>query len=158
VAFRFRYQRILDVRRQQEKAKAQEVAQRQAAIFRQRRRLGELEQMWRKERQTWLDAGTKGTSARQLQIQISVLDGLQRKIERARTELAELTAQLNQARNELVELVKQRKVFEKLEERDRAAYEARQNRLDQMVLDEIATARQWREQLEQTRSRSDNTR
>jgi flagellar export protein FliJ len=79
---------------------------------------------------------------------------LQRKIEQARLELARLSDQLNRAREELVELMKQRKVFEKLEERDRAAYETRRNRLDQMMLDEIATARQWRAQLEQTRSRS----
>ncbi len=154
MAFRFRYQRILDVRRQQEKAKAQEVARRQAAVFRQKQVLEELERSWQEERQAWLNAGKAGGSARDLQFQISVLDSLQRKIEQARLELARLSDQLNRAREELVELMKQRKVFEKLEERDRAAYETRQNRLDQMMLDEIATARQWRAQLEQTRSRS----
>ena len=152
MAFRFRYQRVLDVRRQQEKAKAQEVARQQAAVLKQRREVENLERAWQDARSQWLRAGNEGVSAQALQEQIRYLEGLRSRIEDARAELARLVDGLNRAREELVELMKQRKVLEKLEEKARAAYEARQNRLDQLLLDETATSRQWRAQLEQARS------
>ncbi|HFE52385.1 MAG TPA: flagellar export protein FliJ [Bacteroidetes bacterium] len=154
MAFRFRYQRILDVRRQQEKAKAQEVARRQAAVLKQQREMESLERAWQDARGQWLRTGSKGASAQALQEQIRYLEGIRSRIEDARAELARLVDGLNRAREELVELMKQRKVLEKLEEKARAAYEARQNRLDQLLLDETATSRQWRAQLEQARSGS----
>jgi|GEM_PF-531572 flagellar FliJ protein len=148
MAFRFRYERLLQLALQRERQQAYVVGQKMAEIVRQREKLQSLAREWAQARQSWLAQVERGASAAELSSGLRWISSLERRIDEQNLHLRKLLSELDRERAKLVELVKARRIYEKLKERHRERYEERERRAEQAVLDEVASLADWRSRAE----------
>ncbi|MDZ7373504.1 MAG: flagellar export protein FliJ [candidate division KSB1 bacterium] len=146
--FRFRYERLLQLALQRERQQAYVVGRKMAEVIRQREKLQALGRQWAEARQTWLGEVGQGGRAADLSAGLRWLLALEGRIEQENRTLRRLVAELDLERARLVETVKRRRIFEKLKEKHRGAFEERERRLEQRTLDEIASLADWRSRSE----------
>ncbi|MBI2267006.1 MAG: flagellar export protein FliJ [Armatimonadetes bacterium] len=138
--FAFRFQTVLDVRRQREETLMRELSQREAVLS---EAVTVLENLRNKE------SSTRETLKEKLQAAISLLEvglfqvylqKLAGAIEEQKVWVAQLEAWVQEKRDEVVEALKARKVMEKIKEKDHTLYRKEVARVDQNFLDEIVTS------------------
>lgn len=138
IAFRFRFQRLLDVReaveRQRMQALSVELARKEealAALHECRSRLDRSEDALRVLYQA------SPLAAPTVQREHAHRKALQAWVIEAEERVKEAARRVEDARSALIEATRERRVMEKLRERHEAAYWAEQDRREQAELDEI---------------------
>ncbi len=140
--FQFRFETILKLRRQREDEHKRIVADRLRQIAQVQDQLASLERQIEQETQ----AIRRSTSGGTIDLQQTVrhrhwLGHLHKSSLEAQARLRFLEARLAQERTQLAEAVKQRRVIEKLKERQSSAHIKAQERRETLELDELGTVR-----------------
>jgi flagellar FliJ protein len=137
MAFRFRLETVLRVRRRREEAAALELAAAQRAQRGQEEMLAGLEDGRRRERQALERLARKGLLARDLLLHQDYEWALAWRLERERRHLGELAAACEEKREALLARSREKKVLENLKERQHKLWRQEEARREQKLLDEL---------------------
>ena len=139
MAFRFKMQKILDYREQLEEEAKVRLARVQQMYIEEERRFEELRLLLQeKETQFYqnisMDAGERWLLE-------SFIKGLRADITESQLRLRSLHQMMEEARRELLHRAKERKVLDKLKERQKEHYQAEEREKERKTNDETATLR-----------------
>ena len=142
MAFVFRLDRVLGVRRIQEEAAQQRNAEAQEALRRAREADQELRQTLAGALEEFdeLKRGDRVTPEA-LYLHSLHLAGMRRKLEASRTRVEEAATAAQKAAEELLEAHQAREALERLREREKAAWDKLQAQKEARQVDEIAVSR-----------------
>ena len=139
MGFRFKLQRVLDLKLKQEDEKKNQIATLMQAI---KTKEDELEALISEKKQKEFslnDNRKRGISILQIRNINQYLLFLDKKINTLRFEISSLESNLNQKRLEYLELQKERKTFEKLKEKDYEKYLYNEKKEEEKMIDQIVT-------------------
>ena len=139
MGFRFKLQRVLDLKLKQEDEKKNQVATLMQAI---KTKEDELEALISEKKQKEFslnDNRKRGISILEIRNINQYLLFLDKKINTLRFEISSLESNLNQKRLEYLELQKERKTFEKLKEKDYEKYLYNEKKEEEKMIDQIVT-------------------
>jgi flagellar protein FliJ len=134
MAYKFSYQRILDVRQIQEDQKSSEVASAQNELNNE---LDELSKLEAKKFSVLNDEEHLTDNTLELMRQNSYVNQVNENIEKQRVRIEKKEKNLNSKQDELLEASKSRKIMDKLKKSDLEKYNIDQNRKEQNQIDEI---------------------
>ena len=139
MGFRFKLQRVLDLKLKQEDEKKNQIATLMQAI---KTKEDELEALISEKKQKEFslnDNRKSGISILEIRNINQYLLFLDKKINTLRFEISSLESNLNQKRLEYLELQKERKTFEKLKEKDYEKYLYNEKKEEEKMIDQIVT-------------------
>ncbi len=136
--FRFRLDRVLDLRRLHEKMKKKELAQTRAAVTRQQNDMLQLLIRLDQGKGVSRDLRKEKIDMTSLRMQEQHLNGLMRSIRVGYQSLQERTLDERKKLAELAEASKKVRVLERLREKRKAEYMLELGREEQKFLDEVA--------------------
>ena len=139
MGFRFKLQRVLDLKLKQEDEKKNQIATLMQAI---KTKEDELEALISEKKQKEFslnDNRKRGISILEIRNINQYLLFLDKKINTLRFEISSLESNLNQKRLEYLELQKERKTFEKLKEKDYEKYLSNEKKEEEKMIDQIVT-------------------
>ena len=139
MGFRFKLQRVLDLKLKQEDEKKNQIATLMQAI---KTKEDELEALISEKKQKEFslnDNRKRGISILEIRNINQYLLFLDKKINTLRFEISSLESNLNQKRLEYLELQKERKTFEKLKEEDYEKYLYNEKKEEEKMIDQIVT-------------------
>lgn len=139
MGFRFKLQRVLDLKLKQEDEKKNQIATLMQAI---KTKEDELEALISEKKQKEFslnDNRKRGISILEIRNINQYLLFLDKKINTLRFEISSLESNLNQKRQEYLELQKERKTFEKLKEKDYEKYLYNEKKEEEKMIDQIVT-------------------
>ena len=139
MGFRFKLQRVLDLKLKQEDEKMNQIATLMQAI---KTKEDELEALISEKKQKEFslnDNRKRGISILEIRNINQYLLFLDKKINTLRFEISSLESNLNQKRLEYLELQKERKTFEKLKEKDYEKYLYNEKKEEEKMIDQIVT-------------------
>ncbi|WP_347450848.1 flagellar export protein FliJ [Acetoanaerobium noterae] len=139
MGFRFKLQRVLDLKLKQEDEKKNQIATLIQAI---KTKEDELEALISEKKQKEFslnDNRKRGISILEIRNINQYLLFLDKKINTLRFEISSLESNLNQKRLEYLELQKERKTFEKLKEKDYEKYLYNEKKEEEKMIDQIVT-------------------
>ena len=139
MGFRFKLQRVLDLKLKQEDEKKNQIATLMQAI---KTKEDELEALISEKKQKEFslnDNRKRGISILEIRNINQYLLFLDKKINTLRFEISSLESNLNQKRLEYLELQKERKTFEKLKEKDYEKYLYNEKKEEEKMIDQIFT-------------------
>ena len=139
MGFRFKLQRVLDLKLKQEDEKKNQIATLMQAI---KTKEDELEALISEKKQKEFslnDNRKRGISILEIRNINQYLLFLDKKINTVRFEISSLESNLNQKRLEYLELQKERKTFEKLKEKDYEKYLYNEKKEEEKMIDQIVT-------------------
>ena len=139
MGFRFKLQRVLDLKLKQEDEKKNQIATLMQAI---KTKEDELESLMSEKKQKEFslnDNRKRGISILEIRNINQYLLFLDKKINTLRFEISSLESNLNQKRLEYLELQKERKTFEKLKEKDYEKYLYNEKKEEEKMIDQIVT-------------------
>ena len=139
MGFRFKLQRVLDLKLKQEDEKKNQIATLMQAI---KTKEDELEALISEKKQKEFslnDNRKRGISILEIRNINQYLLFLDKKINTLRFEISSLESNLNQKRLEYLELQKERKTFEKLKEKDYEKYLYNEKKEEEKMIDQIVT-------------------
>lgn len=137
MAFNFRFEKILELKRKEEDSLKSELAL---------LNLKKVELLEEKERLSWeltslkiefLERQGKGLCSGELRLYLQFIDSLSLLIDRKDREIAELEEKIKMKREEIIEASKERKKFEKLKERAFESYLEEELYKERVFLDEV---------------------
>ena len=137
MGFRFKLQRVLDLKLKQEDEKKNQIATLMQAI---KTKEDELEALISEKKQKEFslnDNRKRGISILEIRNINQYLLFLDKKINTLRFEISSLESNLNQKRLEYLELQKERKTFEKLKEKDYEKYLYNEKKEEEKMIDQI---------------------
>ena len=139
MGFRFKLQRVLELKLKQEDEKKNQIATLMQAI---KTKEDELEALISEKKQKEFslnDNRKRGISILEIRNINQYLLFLDKKINTLRFEISSLESNLNQKRQEYLELQKERKTFEKLKEKDYEKYLYNEKKEEEKMIDQIVT-------------------
>ena len=139
MGFRFKLQRLLDLKLKQEDEKKNQIATLMQAI---KTKEDELEALISEKKQKEFslnDNRKRGISILEIRNINQYLLFLDKKINTLRIEIRSMESNLNQKRQEYLELQKERKTFEKLKEKDYEKYLYNEKKEEEKMIDQIVT-------------------
>ena len=139
MGFRFKLQRVLDLKLKQEDEKKNQIATLMQAI---KTKEDELEALISEKKQKEFslnDNRKRGISILEIRNINQYLLFLDKKINTLRIEIRSMESNLNQKRQEYLELQKERKTFEKLKEKDYEKYLYNEKKEEEKMIDQIVT-------------------
>ena len=139
MGFRFKLQRVLDLKLKQEDEKKNQIETLMQAI---KTKEDELEALISEKKQKEFslnDNRKRGISILEIRNINQYLLFLDKKINTLRFEISSLESNLNQKRLEYLELQKERKTFEKLKEKDYEKYLYNEKKEEEKMIDQIVT-------------------
>jgi flagellar FliJ protein len=134
MAYKFSYQKILDVRQIQENQKSSEVASVQNELEKEK---DELSKLVDEKSSTLKDNDNASQSALDLMRKNSFMNRVNENIDKQKLKIEEKEETLSNKKNELLEASKSRKIMDKLKESDLKKYNIEQSRKEQNQIDEI---------------------
>lgn len=134
MAYKFSYQKILDVRQIQEDQKSSEVASAQNELEKEKDELSKLED---EKSSTLKDNGNDSQSSLDLMRKNSFMNRVNDNIDKQKLKIEEKEETLSNKKNELLEASKSRKIMDKLKESDLKKYNIEESRKEQNQIDEI---------------------
>jgi len=134
MAYKFSYQKILDVRQIQEDQKSSEVASAQNDLEKEKDELSKLEDQ---KSSTLKENGNDSQSSLDLMRKNSFMNRVNENIDKQKLKIEEKEETLSNKKNELLEASKSRKIMDKLKESDLKKYNIEQGRKEQNQIDEI---------------------
>tara|TARA_B100000131_G_scaffold252076_1_gene245831 strand:- start:124 stop:564 length:441 start_codon:yes stop_codon:yes gene_type:complete len=134
MAYKFSYQKILDVRQIQEDQKSSEVASAQNELEKEKDELSKLED---EKSSTLKENGNDSQSSLDLMRKNSFMNRVNENIDKQKLKIEEKEETLSNKKNELLEASKSRKIMDKLKESDLKKYNIEQSRKEQNQIDEI---------------------
>ena len=134
MAYKFSYQKILDVRQIQEDQKSSEVASAQNELEKEKDELSKLED---EKSSTLKENGNDSKSSLALMRKNSFMNRVNENIDKQKLKIEEKEETLSNKKNELLEASKSRKIMDKLKESDLKKYNIEQSRKEQNQIDEI---------------------
>ena len=134
MAYKFSYQKILDVRQIQEDQKSSEVASAQNELEKEKDELSKLED---EKSSTLKDNGNDSQNSLDLMRKNSFMNRVNDNIDKQKLKIEEKEETLSNKKNELLEASKSRKIIDKLKESDLKKYNIEQSRKEQNQIDEI---------------------
>lgn len=137
-AFKFRFERVLEVRRLREEIARRDLAIAQQAVREQTRKIARLVAEEESGKNALRGLKQRAIDVLQLRLQEGYLVGMERRIREAAAELQGLGRAETERRNALVEARKAVKVLEKYRERKLRAYAGEQDLAERKFLDEVA--------------------
>ena len=139
MGFRFKLQRVLDLKLKQEDEKKNQIATLMQAIKTKEDELEELKKKKKQKEFSLNDNRKRGISILEIRNINQYLLFLDKKINTLRFEISSLESNLNQKRLEYLELQKERKTFEKLKEKDYEKYLYNEKKEEEKMIDQIVT-------------------
>lgn len=149
--FKFRLERVLDVRKSQEEREKMAFAEREAALAREKRRLAAAERAYQDALEA--DGRDEPRSVEDLLRQLARRERLLRDIGQAQADLAAAAEAWRVARDRLIEARKKRRVLDRLRERRHETWRLEEARAEQAILDEMGTTRFLRRRSEEAETR-----
>jgi len=136
--FKFRFRALLEAKRDREDQKKRELSELMRAKEMQQQALnrlrGRVDRCREEMRRLCLSDGTAAMVA----LAEECLMRLAEETEAQRRVVAEAAQRVEEKRRELVQVSKERRILEKLQERERAEFEARAEAAEQRLMDEIS--------------------
>ena len=139
MGFRFKLQRVLDLKLKQEDEKKNQIATLMQAIKIKEEELEALISEKKQKEFSLNDNRKRGISILEIRNINQYLLFLDKKINTLRFEISSLESNLNQKRLEYLELQKERKTFEKLKEKDYEKYLYNEKKEEEKMIDQIVT-------------------
>ncbi len=139
MGFKFKLQRVLDLKLKQENEKKNQISTLMQAI---KEKEEELENFKNEKRQKELSLNEnrkKGISILEIRNISHYLLFVEKKMNIVRLEISSLETNLNQKRLECLELQKERKTFEKLKEKEYEKYLYNEKKEEEKTIDQIVT-------------------
>ena len=134
MAYRFSYQKILDVKQIQEDQISTEVVLARNKLNKEKDTLSELED---KKSKALNDEKAKTENSADLLRHNSYVKQVNQTIEKQKKQIQKKDEMLSSKKDELLEASKSRKILDKLKESDLKKYNLEQNRKEQKEIDEI---------------------
>ena len=134
MAYRFSYQKILDVKQIQEDQKSTEVVLARNELNKEKDTLSELED---KKCKALNDENATTENSVDLLRRNSYVKQVNQTIEKQKKQIQKKGEMLSSKKDELLEASKSRKILDKLKESDLKKYNLEQNRKEQKEIDEI---------------------
>ena len=134
MAYRFSYQKILDVKQIQEDQKSTEVVLARNELNKEKDTLSELED---KKSKALNDEKVTNKNSADLLRHNSYVKQVNQTIEKQKIQIQKKDEMLSSKKDELLEASKSRKILDKLKESDLKKYNLEQNRKEQKEIDEI---------------------
>ena len=134
MAYRFSYQKILDVKQIQEDQKSTEVVLARNELNKEKDTLSELED---KKFKALNDENAITANSADLLRHNSYVKQVNQTIEKQKKQIQKKDEMLSSKKGELLEASKSRKILDKLKESDLKKYNLEQNRKEQKEIDEI---------------------
>ena len=138
MAFHFRLQSVLEHRRHQQEVAMAAMAVRLKSQHECEQQIAWLENEFRSARTELTKRETKSMSAKDFVLANEYVTVLRLTALREQARLPGLKTETEKARLELVEAERKSRVLEKLRERHKAAYDQRELKMEQRLLDEVA--------------------
>ena len=139
MGFRFKLQRVLDLKLKQEDEKKNQIATLMQAIKTKEDELEDLISEKKQKEFSLNDNRKRGISILEIRNINQYLLFLDKKINTLRFEISSLESNLNQKRLEYLELQKERKTFEQLKEKDYEKYLYNEKKEEEKMIDQIVT-------------------
>ena len=139
MGFRFKLQRVLDLKLKQEDEKKNQIATLMQAIKTKEDELEALSSEKKQKEFSLNDNRKRGISILEIRNINQYLLFLDKKINTLRFEISSLESNLNQKRLEYLELQKERKTFEQLKEKDYEKYLYNEKKEEEKMIDQIVT-------------------
>ncbi|SKB26904.1 flagellar FliJ protein [Acetoanaerobium noterae] len=139
MGFRFKLQRVLDLKLKQEDEKKNQIVTLMQAIKIKEEELEALISEKKQKEFSLNDNRKRGISILEIRNINQYLLFLDKKINTLRFEISSLESNLNQKRLEYLELQKERKTFEKLKEKDYEKYLYNEKKEEEKMIDQIVT-------------------
>ncbi len=144
--FRFRFEKVLSYRRHQEQQKQRDLAAVEHLRQRQELKIAETVDERAHQQREQSRYMTGDVDVRRLSRYTRYYLLLKQRELTDRELLARIMKEADRRRAELIEAAKQRKIYEKLEERHRQRYQAEYNLLLQKETDDLGQKMHWRQQ------------
>ncbi len=139
--FSFRLQTVLNIKEQKEEKLKNELLQINALKAKQELLLRELDKAKKQKGREKQQCQTEGTSIERLVFFEKHIQGLIKKIEDTEKKIQELNKLYDKKRQEVIQATKEKKIFEKLKERDFRLFNKAVSDAEQKSLDEIAISK-----------------
>jgi len=139
--FKFKLQSVLDQRQKKEDILKKELADKKLLFEKQKILMESLKSKLSDTRQEFRDRQNERLKASEAAAYISFFDRIGHEIELQTMKLAELVAEVNRAQERLMEAMKEKKIIEKLRDKQMEEYRTEVNRQEQVFIDEISTVR-----------------
>lgn len=143
MAFRFRFEKLLEHKRQLVDEQRQHIARLRRAHDKSVQEREHLERQRDSELQTIAELNTQGRLP-EAQLYRDYLPTRQQQIQRKQVEINSLDVEIQKAEAQLRKLHRDQKTLEKLRERDQLAWEYEQKKAEAAFVEEIATQRHTR--------------
>ena len=135
--FRFRFQRLLEIKEKMEERRKAELGEAVAVLNQERDRLAELRRIQQFYRQGSRSLPGTPLDPSLLSLNSSYDQRLRREAQEQLDRIRQIEEEVEKRRQKLVDATKERRVYEILKERAVEAYQHERRRQEQMVLDEI---------------------
>ena len=135
--FRFRFQRLLEIKERMEERRRAELGEAVAVLNQERDRLAELRRIQQFYRQGPKSLPDAPLDPSLLALNASYDQRLRRETQEQLDRIRQVEEAVEKRRQKLVDATKERRVYEILKERAVEAYQHERRRQEQMVLDEI---------------------
>lgn len=142
--FNFKLDKVLDLRREAEQVRGQEVARARREADDARTAMKDLEQLRSVGRARLTDAHGSGRTIGQLQNLEWVLTQVEHELEAAQTVVRTADAVMTERVSEFQEAVKDRQALDRLRERRMESWKTNESRAEQKQMDEVALTRHGR--------------
>jgi flagellar FliJ protein len=139
--FRFRLQSVLDQRQKKEDILKKELAEKKMLFEREKAVLEQLKSRLSNIRQEFCDKQKVKIEAHEAAAYSLYFDRVEREIEFQLIKLTEIASEVKKAQERLLEAAKDKKIIEKLYDKQLAEYRQEMNRTEQALIDEISTVR-----------------
>jgi flagellar FliJ protein len=151
--FKFRLEKVLDMRLQREKLLSKQYQELLAQAERERRFLLELQELQAERREELARKQRGSVEVQEVMNYFTYLEALAERIEEQVIRVREAEERAEEARQELLRASQERKAVEKLKEQQFEAWRKEQLRVEGVFLDEMASSRFNRTQAETARKR-----
>jgi flagellar protein FliJ len=142
--FHFRFEKVLSYRRHQERQKQRDLAAAEQLRQKQEQKITAANEERIRQQQEQSGYLTGPVDARRLSRYTRYFLMLKQRELADRELLGRILREVEKRRGDLIEAAKQRKIYEKLEERHRQRYEAEYNSLVQKETDDLGQKMYWR--------------
>lgn len=139
--FKFRLQPVLDHRQKKEDILKKELAEKKLLFEREKTVLNQLRNKLSRSRQELRDKQKAGFVASEAAMHSLFIDRMERETEFQSIKVEDAASEVKKAQEKLLEAAKDKKILEKLYDKQLTEYRQETNRSEQALIDEISTVR-----------------
>lgn len=138
-AFHFRLETILNIKRQLEKSVKNELGIAMRKLEKQKQILAQIQSEKARQEEEYRSEGAAGVTLAKLKQRMEYISALHQRDLTQQDRVNEEMKNVDKVREKLIEIMKERKILEKLREKELALYRREQEKAGQLLVDELVS-------------------